>query len=422
MKRLILPISFLIFIFNTYNFSQSLNNVKFWAYQIQAQDESNNIRKLADSKYELLIIDNTRTVIGKEAYYNATDITKLKNSKGWNGKNKIVVSYVDIGEAEEHRYYWKEDWRVGNPDWIVANDPDGWKGNYPVKYWRKEWKDLMFGTDSSIIDMILADGYDGIYLDWVEAFEFDSVMNKASSEGLNSRYEMIKFIEEIAQYCRTKKPGFLIIPQNATAIIYNENWETDKLTQRYFNIIDAIAQGNVWFDGEADPQGQLGDIPENAELTQEYLTNLNFFKLAGKTIFTVDYAQIPANVDSCYRAAKRLGFIEYVSLRQLDKLTDTPPPDYTGVDDSHNSQNFLLYPNPAKAILNIRINQDITHTPLNILLFDIFGNEVATFFNPCQEDASQGVVFDLDNLPEGVYYYTIRIGAMAESGKMMLIR
>ncbi|OGU16061.1 MAG: hypothetical protein A2X61_13175 [Ignavibacteria bacterium GWB2_35_12] len=419
MKKLLLYALGMIFLFNSNIFCQSLNKVKFWAYQIQSQDENNSIQNLVDSKYELIVIDNPRTVVGKENYDNAADITQLKNSKGWNGENKIVVCYIDIGEVEDYRYYWKQDWRVGNPDWIVANDPDGWDGNFPVKYWRQEWKNLMFGSDTSMIDMILADGYDGIYLDWVEAFEFEPVMNVASADGLNSRNEMIKFIEEIAQYCRTKKPGFLVIPQNATAIIYNENWEPDSLSQKYFNIIDAVAQENIWFDGDADPLGQLGDIPEDAGLTLEYITNLSYFQNAGKPIFTVDYAQIPANVDSCYRAAKRLEFIEYVSLRQLDKLTDTPPPDYTGVDDNDNNQSIFLYPNPVKDILNIRINKDLNYPKLKVLLFDLLGNKILEkdFNQSLQYGGSIGL--DIKHLNAGFYYVQLILNSTSSYFKII---
>ncbi len=419
MKKLLLFTFCIVLYPNSSNYSQPLNNVRFWAYQIQEQDENNSIQKIADSKYELIVIDNPRTVTGKRNYNNKADVDSLKNSKGWNGENKIVVCYIDIGEAEDYRYYWKQGWVVGNPDWIVANDPDGWTGNYPVKYWRQEWKDLMFGTDSSMLDMILADGYDGIYLDWVEAFEFEPVMNVASADGLNSRNEMIKFIDEIAQYCRNIKPGFLIIPQNATAIIYDENSELDTLSQKYFNIIDAVAQEDIWFDGEADPLGQLGDIPEDAGLTLEYITNLSHFQNAGKPIFTVDYALIPANVDSCYRAAKELGFIEYVSLRQLDKLTETPPPDYTAVNDSNNNQSLLLYPNPVKDVLNIRIYQDLTYPNLKIILFDILGNKVL------EKDIIHALLYngsielDIKHLDIGCYYVQLLLNNESSNFKII---
>ena len=419
MKKLLLFTFGMIVLFNSNIFCQSLNNVKFWAYQIQAQDENGNIQKLADSKYELLVIDNPRTVAGKETYNNKSDITSLKNSKGWNGNKKIVVCYIDIGQAEDYRNYWKQGWIVGNPDWIVSTDPDGWAGNFPVKYWKPEWKELIFGTDSSMIDKIIDDGYDGIYLDWVEAFEFEPVMNAASSEGLNTRNEMIKFIEEIAQYCRTKKSGFLVIPQNATYIIYNDNWELDSLSQKYFSIIDAVAQENIWFDGDADPQGQLGDIPEDEVLTQEYLTNLSYFQNAGKPIFTVDYAQITSNVDSCYRAAERHGFIEYVSLRQLDKLTDTPPPEYTTVNYGYNNQTLLLYPNPVKEVLNLQIHQDLTYTNLKIIIFDLFGYKVLEKeINQTLQNRSL-IDIDIKHLDVGCYYVQLILNSITSYIKII---
>src|SRR5450756_2755360 len=35
----------------------TLKDIRFFAYQIQSQEEGNNVRKLADSRYDMLVID-----------------------------------------------------------------------------------------------------------------------------------------------------------------------------------------------------------------------------------------------------------------------------------------------------------------------------------------------------------------------------
>lgn len=386
--------------------SQELTDVRFWAYQIQKQHFDGAIEALADSHYDLLVVDNIRSLIGDEDYPNADDIATLKSSLNSVGKPKIVVCYIDIGEAEEYRYYWKEGWGVGNPEWIVAPDPDGWEENYPVKYWRQDWRDIVFGNQDAMIDRIIADGYDGIYLDWVEAYDFSLIDSCAAEEGLDAREEMIEFVIDMTEYSRSKKPGFLVIPQNAVAIAGPE----DMLTARYLSAIDAIAQEDIWFDGEADEHGQQGDWPMDPQLTAEYIAGLVPFQQAGLPVFTVDYAEKPENVDSCYRAASRLGYIEYVSLRQLDRLTSTPPPGYlTSVDERTPipvSPTLQVFPNPTPGGIAVVITVT-RQEKLLLRLCDLLGRNVNTIAEQVFIAGQHHLQLDLHNLPPGQYYLSV---------------
>ena len=60
----------------------------------------------------------------------------------YGGGKRIVISYLSIGEAEDYRGYWKKEWSKKWPKWIVKENPD-WKGNYIVKYWNSEWKNVI---------------------------------------------------------------------------------------------------------------------------------------------------------------------------------------------------------------------------------------------------------------------------------------
>lgn len=61
----------------------------------------------------------------------------------------IILAYVDIGQAEDWRWYCNYTCKVGDPDWIVGEDPNGWTGNFPVKYWEQVWKDLVIYGDAN---------------------------------------------------------------------------------------------------------------------------------------------------------------------------------------------------------------------------------------------------------------------------------
>ena len=78
---------------------------------------------------------------------------------------------MSIGEAEDYRYYWQTDWTSTKPDWIEAENPD-WEGNYKVKYWETEWQNIIYGDSDSYLDKIISVGFNGVYLDIIDAFEY----------------------------------------------------------------------------------------------------------------------------------------------------------------------------------------------------------------------------------------------------------
>ena len=83
----------------------------------------------------------------------------------------MIISYMSIGEAEDYRFYWQSDWEVGNPVWLDAENPN-WKGNYKVRYWDKNWQAIIYGSDGAYLDKIISKGFDGVYLDIIDAFEY----------------------------------------------------------------------------------------------------------------------------------------------------------------------------------------------------------------------------------------------------------
>ncbi|MEC7755464.1 endo alpha-1,4 polygalactosaminidase [Roseivirga sp. UBA1976] len=123
------------------------------------------IEALAKTNYDLLILD----LFFHDKPLSSGDLEKLKTKA--NGGKRLVVSYMSIGEAEDYRYYWQSEWQVGSPAWIKAENPD-WEGNYKVNYWDKGWQQIIYGNDSSYLKKIIDAGFDGAYLDIIDAFEY----------------------------------------------------------------------------------------------------------------------------------------------------------------------------------------------------------------------------------------------------------
>lgn len=146
----------------------SLGEIKNFLYLInpdQYDSRQDFITAITATNYDLLIMD----LLFNEEPFTSTDIEALQDKA--NGGKRLVVCYMSIGEAEDYRYYWKSTWKRGNPEWLYKENPD-WEGNYKVKYWMDEWKLIIFGNENAYLDKILNVGFDGVYLDIIDAFEY----------------------------------------------------------------------------------------------------------------------------------------------------------------------------------------------------------------------------------------------------------
>ena len=123
------------------------------------------IAALSATDYDLLIID----YFFEDEEFTVSEINTLKLKN--NGGRRLVVSYMSIGEAEDYRYYWHSDWENHPPSWLAGENPE-WEGNYKVRYWKQEWKNIIYGSDDSYLGRIVNKGFDGVYLDIIDAFEY----------------------------------------------------------------------------------------------------------------------------------------------------------------------------------------------------------------------------------------------------------
>ncbi len=310
--------------------STTLNGVEisYFMYQIQHLEEHSSIDLLGETEYDMLVVEPGFNL--KEDPYDVTYmVNKLKNKP--NGDKRILLAYIDIGQAEEWRTYWGDDWTAptettqGYPDFLITIDPDGWEGNYPVAYWDTAWMDIWL-ADDGLIKKIADFGFDGVYLDWVEAYDDDNIRNYAAAQGKNTENEMMAFIEKIGNIGKTVNQGFLVVSQNAPYLI-------DANPTYYSTIIDAIATEDTWFYGEGDADWDspgAGDLKGGERHEDDYSTSnrikqnkkyLNY----GIPVFTVDYCISQQNADLVYNESRKNGFIPLVTRVSLSEITETPP-------------------------------------------------------------------------------------------------
>lgn len=306
--------------------NQRLKQVKTWMYQIQGINEDGAVAILANSRYDLLVIEPTNTVKGDENWDSKGTVRRLKDRH----PGRLVLAYIDIGEAESYRTYWKNDWRPptkkkrGHPDFIITADPDGWEENYPVAFWDKRWYGVVIDGRSSLLKKILAEGYDGIYMDWVEAYDDDNVMAAAREIGIEPAKAMVEFILHLRRIARKADPEFLVVAQNAPYLL-----DTDP---RYATAIDAVAFEDTWFRGEADSDwddpdgGDFRNKYEDDYATAHLIAQYQKYRDLGLPVLTCDYSLRQANATKVYETAQKLGFIPLVTRVSLARMTTTPPP------------------------------------------------------------------------------------------------
>ncbi|BDU50426.1 endo alpha-1,4 polygalactosaminidase [Haliovirga abyssi] len=151
--------------------SNNINNIsqaKNFLYLINSENfitKGDFITAVSATNYDVVIMD----LFHNEKAYNSTEIKQLKIKK--NGNKRLVVCYMSIGEAENYRYYWDKEWDKSHPLWLDNENPS-WKGNFKVKYWNKNWHDIIFGNDNSYLKKIIDAGFDGVYLDIIDAYEY----------------------------------------------------------------------------------------------------------------------------------------------------------------------------------------------------------------------------------------------------------
>lgn len=146
-----------------------MNQVKNFLYLINPANfnsKTDFINSIKETNYDLIIMD---LFFKDNNSFTSSEIQQLKTKA--NGGKRLVISYMSIGEAEDYRYYWQSNWNTNHPAWLDTENPD-WAGNYKVKYWNKEWQNIIFGNSDSYVKKITNAKFDGVYLDLIDAFEY----------------------------------------------------------------------------------------------------------------------------------------------------------------------------------------------------------------------------------------------------------
>ena len=299
-----------------------LASVKSWAVQLQGYSAKGAVQRLESSTHDMLVLDPPVLNIPPVGLDTAALVTKLKASSGGSGRGKVVLAYLNMGQAEAWRYYWTSSWKAptktgpGSPDFILAADPDGWVDNYMVSYWDPRWRQLLFEGKDSMLGRVVAAGFDGIYMDWVEAYDTGPVKAAARTRGKDAIQEMVRLIRDVRARAQKLAGGaFIMVAQNGASLA--------RKTTGYLELIDAVSQEHLFYKGEADrawDHPRACDIAMGASDTAYYSKDLARFLGAGKPVFNIEYACAAAKIKDARQRSAALGYITFVTRTPLDRL------------------------------------------------------------------------------------------------------
>jgi cysteinyl-tRNA synthetase len=256
-------------------------------YQLQRAD----LERISKTAYDLVVVQIGAAGGSRER------IEALKHSPGG---DKIVLCYVSIGQAANFAYYWQPEWHENPPAWLDEHDGT-WAGDYWVHYWDSDWQAIIYGSPESYLDRVLELGFDGVYLDRVDTYEYYEERGRETAAR-----EMADFVIGLTEYARERHPGFGVFPQNAE--------ELGVRFPDYLEIVTGVGVEDLYYGYPRDHE------PSPADWTAEREAILDQWVKAGKLVLTIDYTRVPAQIDDAYARARARGYVPFVTVRSLGLL------------------------------------------------------------------------------------------------------
>ncbi len=285
--------------------AQRLRTVRNWGYWLS----SFAINDVVAAPHDLLVVDNGVSANRRFMRQRTHDeVARMKQRP--NGSRRLLLAYLSLGEAERYRAYWRPEWydRNKKPTWLGPANPE-WDGNYFVQYWAPEWQALMFGKPESYLDIIMAQGFDGVYLDRADAFSYWEKTRPSAQK------DMALFLRRLSAYARQRNPEFLIVMQNAEELLDDA---------KVLDSIDGIAKEDLFF-GVGKPE-----TPNEPEDVAFSLKQLRVARDAGRKVLVVEYLSDPAKITAAGKQIANEGFLPYFAPRLLDCLNPPAVPLPTG--------------------------------------------------------------------------------------------
>lgn len=272
---------------------RQLEAVSTWGIQYQNVD----VGALARSELDMIVLDPSLNDSARR-FISPSEMANLKRKP--DGSRRLVIGYLCIGEADLKRWYWPARWRHAPPAWVGPENP-AWPGSRVVRYWDREWQDLIATGPHSILKRMLDMGFDGALLDRVDAY------GDWSRRQPSAMRDMIDLVEKVAAQARGRHPGFLLIPQNAEHLIND---------QRYLRAIDAINKESLL-------TGLAGENIENTPGDVDWsLSRLRRAQDQDIKLLGTEYLSDPILRASVDRTLRQWDILPFYGVKALDRTPE----------------------------------------------------------------------------------------------------
>jgi cysteinyl-tRNA synthetase, unknown class len=269
---------------------QALKRVVRWGCQYQQVD----LAAIAGSDLDLIVIDpslddNSRRVVTR------SECEGLQRKS--DGARRIVLAYLCVGEADTKRWYWPEEWRRSVPAWVGPENPK-WLGSRSVQYWNSMWRDLVYTRNNSMLDQILDAGFDGVFLDRMDGYG-DWGGNAGALDA------MADLVVDVAAKARARDPGFILMMQNAEALLLHENLVAVIDAHNKESLLTGLSRANT------------RNKPEDVDWSLGYLRRLQEI---GVPTFATEYVSDQGLRREVQTQLTKLGFVPFFATLGLNRL------------------------------------------------------------------------------------------------------
>jgi cysteinyl-tRNA synthetase, unknown class len=300
-----------------------------WVYQLQHI----NPEEIYNAPADVAVVDYAPEGAA-DNLFTPQQVARMKSRPG--GGRRVLISYMSIGEADQCRFYWRKSWLDRNgkktsnaPRWLHEPNTGGWTGAWKVRFWEKEWQDIIIHRPDSYLNTIIDQGFDGVYLDIIDGYSYWMDEERGRGKRPSAGDDMIAFVSAIAHHARVKrnKPDFFVIPQNGEGLLQDT---------RYRAVVSAIGKEDILFemDGQADqkshvkPRAETGRDESVASIVADLEHGLK--ERPPIPVFAVEYLRdwprdAAAQAPTVSRL-RSLGLVPHLAVRDLGSLSPSVMP------------------------------------------------------------------------------------------------
>jgi polysaccharide biosynthesis protein PelA len=218
-------------------------------------------------------------------------------------RNKIILGYLSLGEAEDYRSYFAE----VKADGILLDENQNWKGSHLVDLRDEKWVRRVV---HQIIPDIVRQGFNGLFLDTLDnAVELER-RDPLKFAGMKSA------AAALVSAIRAQHP--------ALKLMINRGYELLPLLDQHVEMV----LGESVFATYDFASKKYRPTPRDEYLDQVRLLHEARQRHPNLMVFTLDYwnPEDSAGIRRIYRTERANGFHPYVATIKLDRIVREPRP------------------------------------------------------------------------------------------------